>query len=456
MHALPHASHVDSPSLALDLALASFLAGRERESRAWCDRAEELSASDDSALQVRLHAYRCALSLMSGDLVTSSNHVEEYERLIDLVPPTDDIDVRFATMAARVAITSHRFDEARMWIKRAQQATGPEESIMVTVPALEAWLELETGELTAALRLGDEACTHAARLGPRTVGVLDARIIAAWCHIGAGDIETADHLAELANADAEVLGFTWSRVRAGVLTSELRWLTSGPLSSLEVVRQLRDRVEVLPSSYLAGQLDLVEARALIGCGQIDAARRLIGRQDDSPRRRLLQARVAAQKESAPAIERLLSDRGSWSRQERLEAEVVIASISPMPAALTQLSTALAEGAATEWVSPFLGHGEPVERLLHELPLEALHPRLADALPLQYQPNPAAIGRHDRLTPRETSVLELLPTYLSYAQIGEQLYLSVNTVKGNLKTIYRKLGVNSRADAVDAARRAGLV
>ena len=61
-----------------------------------------------------------------------------------------------------------------------------------------------------------------------------------------------------------------------------------------------------------------------------------------------------------------------------------------------------------------------------------------------------------LRPREASVLELLPTYLSYALIGEQLYLSVNTVKGNLKTFYRKLGVRSRAEVVDAAKRAGLV
>jgi LuxR family maltose regulon positive regulatory protein len=61
-----------------------------------------------------------------------------------------------------------------------------------------------------------------------------------------------------------------------------------------------------------------------------------------------------------------------------------------------------------------------------------------------------------LTARETTILELLPTYMSYAQIGERLFLSINTVKGNLKTIYRKLGVTSRSGAVDAARRAGLV
>jgi LuxR family maltose regulon positive regulatory protein len=61
-----------------------------------------------------------------------------------------------------------------------------------------------------------------------------------------------------------------------------------------------------------------------------------------------------------------------------------------------------------------------------------------------------------LTPREVTLLELLPTHLSYAQIGERLYLSVNTVKSNLKSLYRKLEVGSRAEAVEAATALGLI
>ncbi|MEZ5297636.1 MAG: LuxR C-terminal-related transcriptional regulator [Ilumatobacteraceae bacterium] len=41
-------------------------------------------------------------------------------------------------------------------------------------------------------------------------------------------------------------------------------------------------------------------------------------------------------------------------------------------------------------------------------------------------------------------------------MGERLYVSVNTVKSNLKTLYRKLGVHTRADAVGAARASGLI
>jgi LuxR family maltose regulon positive regulatory protein len=50
----------------------------------------------------------------------------------------------------------------------------------------------------------------------------------------------------------------------------------------------------------------------------------------------------------------------------------------------------------------------------------------------------------------------LPTHLSYGQIGDELFVSVNTIKSNLKSIYRKLGVTSRSEAVDAATALGLL
>jgi LuxR family transcriptional regulator, maltose regulon positive regulatory protein len=57
-----------------------------------------------------------------------------------------------------------------------------------------------------------------------------------------------------------------------------------------------------------------------------------------------------------------------------------------------------------------------------------------------------------LTQREREVLRFLATRLTVREIADELYLSVNTLKFHLKAIYRKLGVNSRADAAEAARR----
>jgi LuxR family maltose regulon positive regulatory protein len=61
-----------------------------------------------------------------------------------------------------------------------------------------------------------------------------------------------------------------------------------------------------------------------------------------------------------------------------------------------------------------------------------------------------------LTPAERRVLELLPTHLTDGQMAEQLFVSHNTVKSHLKSVYRKLEVSSRADAVQRARETGLL
>jgi LuxR family maltose regulon positive regulatory protein len=57
---------------------------------------------------------------------------------------------------------------------------------------------------------------------------------------------------------------------------------------------------------------------------------------------------------------------------------------------------------------------------------------------------------------EQTVLRLLESDLSARQIAAELYLSANTVRTHTRAIYRKLGVNSRADAVARARQAGLL
>jgi LuxR family maltose regulon positive regulatory protein len=61
------------------------------------------------------------------------------------------------------------------------------------------------------------------------------------------------------------------------------------------------------------------------------------------------------------------------------------------------------------------------------------------------------GFGETLTDREIAVLRLMPSNLSLREIGEQLYLSLNTVKTHSRAIYRKLGVTSRSGAVERAR-----
>jgi LuxR family maltose regulon positive regulatory protein len=61
-----------------------------------------------------------------------------------------------------------------------------------------------------------------------------------------------------------------------------------------------------------------------------------------------------------------------------------------------------------------------------------------------------------LTAAELRLLPLLATHLSFPQIGEELFLSRNTIKSQAISIYRKLGVDARSPAVTRARELGLL
>jgi LuxR family transcriptional regulator, maltose regulon positive regulatory protein len=63
---------------------------------------------------------------------------------------------------------------------------------------------------------------------------------------------------------------------------------------------------------------------------------------------------------------------------------------------------------------------------------------------------------EELTDRELSLLRALQGPLTQREIGAELYLSVNTIKGYTKSLYRKLGVVSRAEAVQRGRELGLI
>lgn len=61
-----------------------------------------------------------------------------------------------------------------------------------------------------------------------------------------------------------------------------------------------------------------------------------------------------------------------------------------------------------------------------------------------------------LTPRETEVLRLSAKGLTRQEVAQLLDLSIHTVAGYLKEIYRKLRVSTRAEATLEAARRGLV
>jgi LuxR family maltose regulon positive regulatory protein len=85
------------------------------------------------------------------------------------------------------------------------------------------------------------------------------------------------------------------------------------------------------------------------------------------------------------------------------------------------------------------------------------PRATVACP-QTEPEPPAehLALSEALSPAETRVLRYLPTLLSLREIGDELYLSVNTIKVHVRHIYGKLEVHSRRGAAERARALGLL
>jgi len=63
---------------------------------------------------------------------------------------------------------------------------------------------------------------------------------------------------------------------------------------------------------------------------------------------------------------------------------------------------------------------------------------------------------EELTPRECRVLRLLRSDLSQREIGRELYVSQHTVHSHVRSIYRKLAVTSRADALERTRELGIL
>ena len=58
---------------------------------------------------------------------------------------------------------------------------------------------------------------------------------------------------------------------------------------------------------------------------------------------------------------------------------------------------------------------------------------------------------DPLTEREMEVLRLIDEGMSNHEIAENLNITINTVKGHIKNIYQKLGVNRRVQLLQKQR-----
>ncbi len=132
-------------------------------------------------------------------------------------------------------------------------------------------------------------------------------------------------------------------------------------------------------------------------------------------------------------------------------------------ALEALEGALSAAAPTGLFRIFVDECEPLQALLEELKsrlkdgaLIAYTNRLLEAMSCGSSKVEIGEVQEALLSERELEVLHFLVKGLSYEDISQQLYLSLNTVQFHVKNIYRKLLVNKRVQAIEKAKEMNLI
>jgi LuxR family transcriptional regulator, maltose regulon positive regulatory protein len=161
-----------------------------------------------------------------------------------------------------------------------------------------------------------------------------------------------------------------------------------------------------------------------------------------------------------ASARALLRHGLWekARRQLTLAEKLVPSLTyALPWLAVQVRVELGHAYVT------LRDREGALRLLAEAgEITALKPELGvlsddiDALADEIGAMPRTENGNSGLTAAELRLLPLLSTHLSFREIGERLYVSRNTIKTQAISVYRKLGVSSRSEAIARAGELGLV
>jgi LuxR family transcriptional regulator, maltose regulon positive regulatory protein len=281
------------------------------------------------------------------------------------------------------------------------------------------------------------------------------------------DLEEADRLLHLGLAaqpsHADRLPFTAIQItQVRVLTARGRLAHAG-----ELLRELvRLPIDWQPPAFLRRWQVLAEAELdLVRGDAAGAVRRLTLSDEHSP--------IADQERVCMA--RALLGKGEFYQAEQLVAPLREFAIDRAAEVEAWLITAVTADSKREdhranaavQRAIFLAKDEEIRRPFTLFDTQGLPRLLAHTLRvataaagitreflegvLRDEERPFAGGLIEPLTDRELTVLEHLPTMLSNAEIASEMYVSVNTVKAHLKTLYRKLDVSSRREAVARGR-----
>ena len=336
----------------------------------------------------------------------------------------------------------------------------PEPAKLVLVPGALALARLESGHLGEAADAAKAAEADARRLGfERHFFVVDCLRALAGLALERRDLDAAERLTEQALSISErrrpLFEFLALLDRARI------WAARGqPREALATVESAR---LILPgaSSTLLARADEQEVLLRLSLGDLRSPAKLASR-IPAARRDVLRARIAlAAGDHHTAQEHLQAAAlGDLTPRAALVLQILLAAAAierDDPSAASILGSALHIARHQGFLNTVITTSPQVTSYLVEhaaqlLPDQFVEQVIAAALEVRATQADVCTPSHmlaEPLTCAEQRVLMLLPTS-TYLQIADILYVSRNTVKTHLRSIYRKLGATSRSQALQRA------
>ena len=422
---------------------------------------------------------RLIASLRTGDLMAAAAAANQAEFMLSRVP--DSILARHPELSGRVMsgrgaveLWSGHLDEAAHVLEAAigEAAAGGECDQAEWAGQL-ALVEALRGRLDRAAKLAGQAALVAEENRRPGRKADPAPFVAlAWVHLERGELrETRRWIKQADDAlgvsPDKLVGAMAYLVAAGGALAEGRAAVAAQIIT-------RARSGWAGPVWLDPPLSRGESRACAAADDSEAAMVAAKRADSStsPEAAVILAHAwaaagdgnQAQRALAPA---LAADAGAPDRV-RVQAWLVDARLSyaggDSARGRRSLASALRLAEHEQLRLPFAAERSwlgPVLR--HDLELADTHPRLlAPLLGHDHLPAPgrarsqAPVLLVEPLTEREREVLMHVAGMLNTAEVASEMYISVNTVKSHLKSIYRKLAAGHRSEAVRRARQLQLI
>ena len=335
-----------------------------------------------------------------------------------------------------------------------------------------AWLELIRGRLRRSARIARGALELAqARGWDRSAQATLSLSALALVEQEWDDLEAADgharELAETARRADDVSARAWSAAIHGSLCLAGRGGADADLA-LERLHGAKSDVRAVESPRLHRCFLGVEARLMGATADHDAAEELadqaVEAYPSSPGVRAVRARLSLESGDAQAALSALTEPVDTAYpivavERAVLQALALRATGHEDAALAEIGAALSQAEPEGIRRPFVSAGPGVRELLAEHLRKAVsHRWFASELLRRLEGgngNGAGVLPAELLEPlsaREGEVLRFLPTMMSNADIASELFVSVNTVKTHVKSIYRKLDVTRRQDAVRRARQ----